>query len=366
MVEGSEPITLLVVNALWTSLSAREGAIGFALRQAVPASLEDEMRGWIYRAVSRLPDDGRRLMLRLDLVMPEAYVQEHARAYARYEEKVRERARLVEAATAAAKEAQGQSSTALMPYSSITSRYPFPTAPPDPRLRFLAYGTPAELLLDAIDGVLDLLPYKPAPPATTDPVLQLVRRARKAMRNKDQREVLQQLLDDGHMIYQVRSDGRGLERRVSPAASAQAIIAADAAGQAGFPTAGERLIAAWNSIYALKPDPSGAYRDAIRAVEAVANPFFLPDASAPTLGQVIRHLEDHGSDYEMVIANKTSKPASVSAVIGMMRLLWEGHRDRHEGGATSAPITPESAEAAVSVAVGLVHLLSTGSIRIAN
>jgi hypothetical protein len=143
-------------------------------------------------------------------------------------------------------------------------------------------------------------------------------------RNKDQREVLQQLLDDGHMIYRVRSDGRGLERRVSPVAEAQAITAADAAEQAGFPVAGERLIAAWNSIYALKPDPSGAYRDAIRAVEAVANPFFLSGAPAPTLGQVIRHLEDHSSDYEMVIAGKTSKPADVSAALRMMRLLWEG------------------------------------------
>lgn len=130
--------------------------------------------------------------------------------------------------------------------------------------------------------MIDLLPYKPAPPASTDPVVMLVRRARKAMRNKDQREVMQQLLDDGHMIYRVRPDGRGLERRVSPAANAQAITAADAAEQAGIPAAGERLIAAWNSIYALKPDPSGAYRDAIRAVEAVANPFFLPDAPTPT------------------------------------------------------------------------------------
>lgn len=68
----------------------------------------------------------------------------------------------------------------------------------------------------------------------------------------------------------------------------------------------------------------------------------------------------------MVIAGKTSNPADVSAVLGMMRLLWEGHRDRHEGGRTSAPITPESAEAAVSVAVTLVQLLSTGSIRIAE
>ena len=338
----------------------------FALRQAVPASLASELRDWIYGAVSRLPDNGKRLMIRLDRVVPDAYVQDHDRAYARYEEKLRERARLIKAEAAAAEAAEGQSSTTLMPYALSTSRHPFPTPPPDPRLRFLAYGTLADQLLDVIDAVLDLLPYKPAPPATTDPVLQLVRRARSAVRNKDQREVLQQLLDDGHMIYRVRSDGRALERRTSLVATAQAITAADAAAEAGFPAAGNRLIAAWNSIYALKPDASAAYRDAIRAVEAVANPFFLPDAPAPTLGKVIRHLEDHGSDYVMVIAGKTSEPADVSAVIGMMRLLWEGHRDRHEGGRTSAPITPESAEAAVSIAVSLVQLLSNDAIRSAQ
>ncbi len=364
---GLNPITLVIVNPLWTSLSAREGMTAFALRQVVPASLEDELRDWIYRAVSRLPDDGKRLMIRLGLVVPDGYVREHAHAYARYEEKVRERAQLIEAEAAAAKEAEGHSSsTALMPSASSISRYPFPMPPPDPRVRFLAYGTPVELLLYVIDGVLDLLLYKPAPPATTDPVLQLVRRARKAVRNKDQREILQQLLDDGHPIYRVRSDGRGLERRASLVANAQAITATDAAEEAGFAAAGDRLIAAWHSIYALKPDASGAYRDAIRAVEAVDNPFFLPNAPAPTLGQVIRHLEDHGSDYGMVIAGKTNEPADVSAMIGIMRLLWEGHRDRHEGGRTSAAITLESAEAAVSIAVSLVQLLSTGAIRSAK
>ena len=140
--------------------------------------------------------------------------------------------------------------------------------------------------------------------------MQLVRRAGKAMGSKDQREVLQQLLDDGHMIYRVGPDGLGLVRRVDPLAHAQAITAADAAGQAGVPAAGERLLAAWNAIYALKPDSSGAYRDAIRAVEAVANPLFLPAELAPTLGRVIRHLVEHDSDYEMAIAEKTGSPAS--------------------------------------------------------
>ena len=65
----------------------------------------------------------------------------------------------------------------------------------------------------------------------------------------------------------------------------------------------------------------------------------------------------------MIIANKTGSPADVSAVREMMRLLWQGHRDRHEGGPTTAPITPESAQAAVAIAVALVELLSNRAIR---
>jgi hypothetical protein len=358
---------LVIVNPLWTSLSSREGSTAHALHQAVPASLRGELRDWIYHNVSPLPDEGKRLMIRLDLVVPDSYEKDYARANATYEQKLREREQRIEAARAAreaARETDEESPSTSVVLRSPDPYYPYPPSPPSPRPRFLAYGTSAEQLLDVIDGLLALLPYKPAPPASNDPVVQLVRRARKALRTKDEREVLQQHLDDGHMIYRVRSDGLGLERRVNAVAHAQAITAADAAEQAGHPAAGERLLAAWDAIYALKPDPSGAYRDAIRAVEAVANPMFLPVAPTPTLGQVIRHLEQRGSDYEMVIADKTGRPAGVSVVLGMMRLLWEGHRDRHEGGPTTAPITPESAQAAVGVAVTLVHLLSSGSIRI--
>lgn len=364
---GARPlvrVTLVPVNHLWTSLSAREGDTSSSLHQVVPASLHSELRNWIYSNASLLPDDGTRLMIRLNLIVPDSYKQDYAKAYAAYKLKLQEREKKVEAAQAARESAEKvEGESASLAVMSLGSRYPFPPAPANPQLRFLAYGTSAQLLLDVVDGLLALLPYKPAPPTSNDPVVQLVRRARKAMRSKDQREVLQQLLDDGHMIYRVRPDGLGLERRVDPVAQAHAITASDTAGQAGFPVAGERLLAAWNALYALKPDPSGAYRDAIRAVEAVANPLFLPTALAPTLGQVIRHLEQHGRNYEMVVANKTGRPADVSVICGMMRLLWEGHRDRHEGGPTTAPITPESAQAAVAVAVTLVHLLSSGAVR---
>src|SRR5207248_1369780 len=130
---------------------------------------------------------------------------------------------------------------------------------------FLAYETPPTRLLDIVDGVLALLPYKPPPQPTTDPVVGLVRRARRAMQSKEH-EKLQQLLTDGHMVYRVRADGHGLERKVSAIATAEALTAADLAEQSGYPAAAQRLIQAWNKSYALKPDPGGAYHDAVRAV----------------------------------------------------------------------------------------------------
>jgi hypothetical protein len=71
-----------------------------------------------------------------------------------------------------------------------------------------------------------------------------------------------------------------------------------------------------------------------------------------------------GSDhYELVILDQTSNPASIDCVRLMIEALWFGHRDRHEGGPTSAPISQAAAEAAVSIATTLVQLLAAGAVR---
>jgi hypothetical protein len=50
------------------------------------------------------------------------------------------------------------------------------------------------------------------------------------------------------------------------------------------------LATAWNRAYGRNPDPSGAYRDAIRAVEASAKPIILPADPVATLGKMIAAL----------------------------------------------------------------------------
>ena len=101
----------------------------------------------------------------------------------------------------------------------------------------------------------------------------------------------------------------------------------------------------------------------MRAVEAAAIPIFLPAATNPSLGTVRDHLQQARSKYELVIADKVNSPGSIDVIVEMVGTLWFGHRDRHEGGLTSAAISPASAEAALSIATTLVHLFSIGAVR---
>jgi hypothetical protein len=303
-------------------------------------------------------------MIKLELVLPQEYVDAYRRACADYQEKLRRHhERLAEKVNG--KETSRPTAAPVVPtYQLMTTSLALAPQPPSlPRARFLAYDTSCSQLLDVIDCLLLLLPYRPPPQPSDDPIRDLVRRARSFMRTKE-REQLDQLLSDGRMIYRVRADGRGLERRVSVISTAAALTAAEEVEDAGYPAAARRLTLAWNKIYALEPDPSGAYHDAVRAVEAIANRLFLPKDPEPTLGKVIAHLDQAVNKYQFVIADRSAQPASIDAVREMMRTLWFGHRDRHEGGPSCAPITPQSAQAALSIAVSLVHLLATGFISV--
>ncbi|MFG3512174.1 hypothetical protein [Streptomyces bobili] len=178
---------------------------------------------------------------------------------------------------------------------------------------------------------------------------------------------LSDLLNDARSAYRVRAaeegTNAGLERIVDVTVTETARQAGEEAEAAGRQAAKARLRSAWLKAYDLNPDPGGAYADAIRAVEDVACPMFLPGNTAPTLGAVRAHLAQGGHKYKLVIQDQSATPASVEAVTSMIGLLWYGHRDRHEGGPTSAPITPEAAQAAVHLAATLVQWLSTNVIR---
>ncbi|MEU1155944.1 hypothetical protein ABZ369_23415 [Streptomyces sp. NPDC005918] len=178
---------------------------------------------------------------------------------------------------------------------------------------------------------------------------------------------LANLLSDAKSAYQVRftEDGvaEGLDRVVDATVTEAARKAGDAAENSGRQVAKARLRSAWLKAYNINQDPGGAYADALRAVEDVACPLFLPNDPRPTLGGVRAHLAREGHRYELVIHDANATPADVEALTAMIALLWYGHRDRHEGGRTSAPISPEAAQAAVHLAATLVQWLSTGTVR---
>jgi hypothetical protein len=155
-------------------------------------------------------------------------------------------------------------------------------------------------------------------------------------------------------------DGRaGLEKRVQP----EVAVAAETAFAAGG-SSGAWLSQAWTAAFGRDPDPNVAYGDAVKAVEAAAQPVVEPSNSLATLGTMIRVIRSGPGQWELSIRPKDEDPDPVGTLIGMMRLLWRGQRVRHGTGDESAPVKLDQAEAeaAVHLAVTLVQWFRSGSI----
>ncbi|MFD9841064.1 hypothetical protein [[Kitasatospora] papulosa] len=228
----------------------------------------------------------------------------------------------------------------------------------------------AGLLLDVVDCLLYLgvgevahHEYLVKHPNADSPLAAIFSKPAKFVNPVD---TLDALLSDATSAYQVREaddvSHAGLERVVDATVAESAFTAMQQAESSGRDDASFYLRSSWAKAYALHPDASGAYVDAVRAVEDVAIPLYASADPRATLGSVIRELDGNGTAYSMVILDNKAVPAKVDTVLSLMKLLWHGHRDRHPGGQTSAPITPEAAQAAVHIAVLLVQLLSTSAV----
>ena len=175
---------------------------------------------------------------------------------------------------------------------------------------------------------------------------------------------LQQVLSDGGSAYQVKwlSDAPTykLERRVDPTTQAAYEVATDDAEKVGRKHASDRLREAWHAAYGRDPDPSVAYLRAVKAVEAAAIPVISPTDMTATLGKINGQLKARPEAWSFVIEHKHK--TLIEPVITMMDTLWTGQTDRHEGNEPATPISRETAEAAVHLAVTLVDWFSTGKI----
>lgn len=117
------------------------------------------------------------------------------------------------------------------------------------------------------------------------------------------------------------------------------------------------LEAAWSKLVGRDPDPSGTYREAVRAVEAVAKPVVLPDNDRATLGQMIAALRDKPEKW-------TAGLGAVDDLRAQMEAVWKGQLDRHGTDDESVPLNASQAEAdaAFSICLNLVRLFAGGHI----
>lgn len=122
--------------------------------------------------------------------------------------------------------------------------------------------------------------------------------------------------------------------------------------------AAQHLALAWNALSGRDPDPSTAYREAVRAVEAAAKPVVLPTDRLATLGKMIRAIEDKPEKWSTTLG----EPPDVAR---MMAAIWTGQLDRHGTDDESVPltVTGEQADAAFYVALALVRSFVGGHIH---
>lgn len=171
---------------------------------------------------------------------------------------------------------------------------------------------------------------------------------------------LNRALADSGSAFTVDTDSvRRLVERVDPTVDALLLgTIADAPSAAGG-----FLRDARRHIYGLHPDPTAAYRDAVRAVEEVAYPLVLAQAAAnsATLGAVRNHLRDPPDKWQFALLDKDGD-GSVEPLVALLDRLWTGQVSRHGGGQNSRDQTTEEAQAALHLAATLVQLLDAGAL----
>jgi hypothetical protein len=110
------------------------------------------------------------------------------------------------------------------------------------------------------------------------------------------------------------------------------------------------LASAWSKLTGRNPDPSGVYREAIRAVEAVAKPIILPKDNLATMGLMIAALRDKPEKW-------TTTLGRVDDIRAQMEAVHRGQLDRHGTDDESVPlnVSPEEADAAFSTCLNLTR-----------
>lgn len=214
-------------------------------------------------------------------------------------------------------------------------------------------------LIDLVDAALYLLPVPvrvdPGPRHWFSETLSDIGTGRKD---------LERWFEDAASVYMLKDDGRGLETRTDPAASAllnDAIEAASVRPDAG--SAARQLREASDAMRALHPQPDTAYRLAVSAVESAAHAIIEPNNRRATLGTMLGMLASNPTAFEVEIAGPDRAKGSVAPMAAIMRMLWEGQTSRHGSKEPTRKETAAEAEMAVQLASVLVLWFTTGNVR---
>jgi len=175
-------------------------------------------------------------------------------------------------------------------------------------------------------------------------------------------QLITEILQDAGSAWTVgRRAGRlGLVRRVPEGVQDSAEAAMRTPGRAG-----QDLRCAWEAIYGTSPNPGEAYRLAIRAVEHAAISVVVPNQDKATLGHVLSQMKQNG-DWTLKLTQDPTKvpPPAGGLPLALVAALWEGQHDRHGGEpSVTGSVSQAEAEAAVSLAVSLVHWFATGMVQ---
>jgi hypothetical protein len=166
------------------------------------------------------------------------------------------------------------------------------------------------------------------------------------------------LLESGRSIWRVEYIDNGqwrLER-----GSLGPVLETVSSLEGPAPRAHAHLVEAWKKLAGRHADPSAAWKEAVRAVEAVAKPIVTPNDQNATLGKMITAIETKPSKWAFVLG----RPEDVAA---MCKLIWKSQFDRHGTDDESVPLnaSPEEADAAVHTAITLVRYFAGGLFKLA-
>lgn len=171
---------------------------------------------------------------------------------------------------------------------------------------------------------------------------------------------LENLLVDAGSAWTVDQELRGLYRRVDATVIEARRTAEASAVAADRPTAAAHLRTAWQETYGVDPDPTKAYNEAVKAVEAAAAPAVAPKNPEPTLGQILGDMRAQG--WNLALVDKLDHPWDAETFITLLDQLWRGRRAGHGGGANSRDQTQAEAEAAVHLAALAVQWFASNAV----